>query len=147
VHGFSLLEAIVALAILAALGLVLFDWIRQSLDSASRIRAEHLRVQALINAQSLVASINPGAEPEGERSVAGLTVRWTSRMIAGPQALFGEVLRPDEAPEGWQIALYELTVQGTYPAGEGDPAGRLPLSFQAVRAGAMPAPVARPVSR
>ncbi len=132
--GFTLLEAIVALTLVATLGLVLFDWVRQSLDAATRIRAEHQRVQALINAQSLVASVNPAAEPEGERSFEGLSVRWTSRVVSGPQWLFGGVMGASEAAGGWQVALYELTVRGTYPAEDGS-AARLPLDFQTLRTG------------
>ena len=132
--GFTLLEAIVALTLVATLGLVLFDWIRQTLDAASRIRAEHVQVQALINAQGLVASVNPATEPEGERSFEGLSVRWTSRVVSGPQWLFGGVMGASQAAGGWQVALYELNVRGSYPAADGS-AARLPLDFRTLRAG------------
>ena len=145
-RGFSLLEAIVAMTILATLGLVLFDWMRQSLDGASRIRAEHVRVEGLINAQALIAAVNPAIEPEGERALGGLSVRWSSRLVAGPQPLFGQQPERGAAAEGWQAALYEVTVSGSYAAGSGTPTP-VPIEFKALRtgtlqagAGAMPRP-------
>lgn len=134
--GFTLLEAIVALTILAAVGLVLFDWIRQNLEAASRIRAEHARVELLIQAQALVASVNPGIEPEGTRSLEGLTVGWTSRRVAGPNALFGEVSAPGQPAEGWQVALYELTVRGTAAQPDG-PRDATTVEFKALRTGTL----------
>ncbi len=144
--GFGLLEAIVGLTILATLGLVLFDWIRQSLDGASRIRAEHARVEALISAQALIANVNPAVEPEGERSLEGLAVRWKSRLVAGPTALFGDTPSPDEVADGWQVGLYELSVNAAYTPVQDGP-DTAPIEFKAMRTGTLVAGPGRSMPR
>ena len=50
-HGFGLLEAIVALALLSGTGLALFSWINQNLQTASRLRAQEQEARLLLAAQ------------------------------------------------------------------------------------------------
>lgn len=133
--GFSLLEAVVALTIVATLGLVIFDWIRQSLDGASRIRAEHARVELQLNAQALVASVNPAFEPQGERSFGGLTVRWSSRRMDGPSPLFGMTFGAGQVAGGWQVGLYELAVQASMDTPTGDAGAPATVAFKTLRTG------------
>lgn len=105
--GFGLLEAIVALAILAGTGAALFAWISQNLQAASRIEAEQARVALQLAAQGLVASVNPFSEPEGSRRLGGTTVRWQAKLVAPLRASV-----PTQAMEQvrWRVGLYELRV-------------------------------------
>lgn len=75
-RGFGLLEAIVALTLIASTGLALFAWIGTSLESASRLRERDAAAYLKIAAVELMAGVNPLLEPEGERRVAGLEIKW-----------------------------------------------------------------------
>lgn len=105
--GFGLLEAIVALAILAGSGAALFAWISQNLQAAARIEAEQDRVALQLAAQGLVASVNPFAEPEGTRRLGATTVSWRAKLVAPLRASV-----PTQAMEQtrWRVGLYELVV-------------------------------------
>jgi len=105
--GFGLLEAIVALAILAGTGAALFAWISQNLQAAARIEAEQARVALQLAAQGLLASVNPFTEPEGLRRLGATSVSWRARLVAPLRASV-----PTQAMEQtrWRVGLYELTV-------------------------------------
>lgn len=107
VAGFGLLEAIVALAILAGTGAALFAWISQNLQAAARIEAEQARVALQLTAQGLLASVNPYAEPEGLRRLGATSVSWRAKLVAPLRASV-----PTQAMEQtrWRVGLYELTV-------------------------------------
>jgi len=107
VAGFGLLEAIVALAILAGTGAALFAWISQNLQAASRIEAEQERVALQLAAQGLVASVNPFTEPEGTRRLGSTSVSWRAKLVAPLRASV-----PTQAMEQtrWRVGLYELSV-------------------------------------
>ena len=107
-RGFGLLEAIVALTILAGTGAALFAWISQNLQAASRIEAEQARVALQMAAQGLVASVNPFVEPEGVRRLGTLNVSWHAKLTSP--------LRPSVPTQPmesmrWRVGLYEMDVQ------------------------------------
>ena len=64
--GFSVLEAIVAVALMATVGMAVFAWINQCLDTLFRIRADEARVEAIENAIDYMAGVNPMDAPTGE---------------------------------------------------------------------------------
>lgn len=107
VAGFGLLEAIVALAILAGTGAALFAWISQNLQAAARIEAAQARVALQLTAQGLLASVNPFTEPEGSRRLGATSVSWRAKLVAPLRASV-----PTQAMEQmrWRVGLYELTV-------------------------------------
>lgn len=133
--GVALLEVIVALALLASVGLVLFDWLRQSLATASRAREWQARVEVELNAQALMKAVNPSLKPEGRTSVAGLSVAWRSKPLMPLRPIL--VPSPDSggyvaAP--WKVGLYEVEVTASYrPSGSGQPG--VDLSYSAVAVG------------
>ena len=57
--GFGLLEAVVALALLAGTGIALFDWINSSLQTASRLRETEQRARTMSSAQAVLVAIKP----------------------------------------------------------------------------------------
>lgn len=85
VAGFSLLEAIVALAILAAAGMALFAAMSQSLQMVQR--AQHAREidAALRNALAWSERINPMERPSGEQPLGSWTLRWESQALEPPR--------------------------------------------------------------
>lgn len=114
-RGFSLLEAIVALALIGLAGSALFSWLDTTLISASRVREVNSEALLMLNALPIVEQINPMQSPEGTFGAAPLTVRWKSRPL-------GELR--DSAPPGenegiFRMGLFELDVVATGPhAGE-----------------------------
>lgn len=106
--GFGLLEALVALAILAGAGMALFAWIQQSVDSAVRLRAHAQRAQLQLAASDLIQSINPMAQPEGEQVVGSLVLRWQARPLEPPR--LNASFQP-QYPGAWRLGLYAVDAQ------------------------------------
>lgn len=107
-RGFSLLEAIVALTVFSICALALYGWLAVNQTALSRVQASDASVRDARSALAVLESVNPMAEPEGERELpSGLSVRWTSDEIV-PRA-------PGTGPGGTQLifdlALYELDVE------------------------------------
>lgn len=80
-RGFSLLEAIVALTIMATCLLALYAWLSTSTFSLGRARDSALALQDARAAQAIAETINPMVTPVGSREVAPLEIRWSSRPI------------------------------------------------------------------
>ena len=106
--GFGLLEAIVALTLLAGSGLALFAWINQNLQAASRVQQIEREARLLLTAQAVVESVNPLQQPAGAMEVSGLALQWQSTPVEPPRrnAAFGEgVAGP------WMVGLFRLQVR------------------------------------
>jgi general secretion pathway protein I len=105
--GFGLLEAIVALVILGTSGLALFSWLQQNLQDASRLRRADAQARLMLNAQALVETVNPSAQPEGVLRVGGIEVQWHAELVepARNNQTFGRDVGP------WIVGLYRVTVE------------------------------------
>jgi general secretion pathway protein I len=79
--GFSLLEAVVALAILAAAGMALFAAISQSIQMLSRAEAARGQDAALRDALAVIGQVNPMHTPRGEEPLGPFAMRWDSRLV------------------------------------------------------------------
>ncbi|MBV8033812.1 hypothetical protein [Roseateles sp.] len=104
-RGFGLLEALVALVLLAGTGAALFAWIGQNTRDASRLEEARARAALRLQALALLESVNPQVDPQGERAIAGLQLRWTSEQT--------ELRRPSVPtqamePLRWKVALYRV---------------------------------------
>jgi general secretion pathway protein I len=108
-QGFGLLEAIVALALLAGTGMALFSWIQQNLDAASRLRGHEQRAQLLLSAQALVETVNPMRTPSGQLDAGDLALTWQAEPIEPPRA--NATFNPETPAGPWQVGLYRLQVQ------------------------------------
>jgi general secretion pathway protein I len=108
-RGFGLLEAIVALTLLASTGLALFTWINQSLSTAQRLR-EHERDQQWRQlAAAWLQTVDPQAQPSGEAEpVPGLRLRWSSRPLM-PQTAVPPW--PGGNRSSWAVRLYAVEAQ------------------------------------
>ena len=114
--GFGLLEALVALVILATAGTATFAWINVNLDTVRRVRdreaEDRIRAQLAAWAQTL----NPAQQPEGSAELApGLPVRWSSRPL---QALAPVAPLPGGTATPFRLGLVELTLTAPGPAGD-----------------------------
>ncbi len=126
VAGFGLLEAIVALALLAGTGIALFAWIEQSLQSATRLRALEQQARLTLNAQALVETINPAEQPEGSLDASGVRVHWQAEPVEPPQRNTTALV---DMPGPWQIGLYRVQVDAQ------DVAGDTQVAFMQLRTG------------
>ncbi len=108
VRGFGLLEAIVALTLLAGTGMVLFAWIHQSQDSLRRLRRTEQRARLQIEAVELLQAVNPAEKARGQLDQAGLHLEWSAEPVEAPRpnASFAP---PDVGP--WLLGLYRVKVR------------------------------------
>ncbi len=105
--GFSLVEALVALALLGGALSALY-----SLQSAnSRALARTIEAEArrhdMRNAFELVRAINPAQAPEGTMTLGASEVGWSARLIAADSPS-GRTI-PGRAV--WRVGLYEVQVE------------------------------------
>lgn len=105
--GFSLIEALVALAVAAMALLAIFS-LQQQLAEGERRHTRTLDLIALQrNALALTQDVNPTAEPRGAFSLAGgQTVSWTTEPLTAPRTNVG-------LPVGegmFEVRLYRVRV-------------------------------------
>ena len=81
-QGFSLLEAIVALTIMATCLLALYGWLSSSTLSMNRVRDNAFALQDARAARAILETINPMNEPDGHRELPPLTIRWKATPIS-----------------------------------------------------------------
>ena len=95
-RGFSLLEAIVAMVLISAMGGALFAWINTELQALERTQDANTRAEAMVNAVEFMEAVNPMLTPQGKAAFAGLELAWDAFAKAQPgakpaeqQAFFG----------------------------------------------------------
>jgi type II secretory pathway pseudopilin PulG len=105
VAGFSLLEALVALAIAALCLIPLMSLQRTYIDGQRRHEAALQRTEIQKNALTILRQINPTDEPEGQAVMApDLTLSWTATEISDLKTSTGF-----PAGDGqYQVQLYRL---------------------------------------
>lgn len=81
-RGFTLLEAVVALAILSAGTMATFAVLSGALRSIERVEAALRAQTAGMNALAFVETINPLEQPSGEIYLGDARVSWDSRLAA-----------------------------------------------------------------
>ncbi len=108
--GFTLLEAIVALTVMALALIPLITFIAQSSDQLIRAADANERSIVTQSVLALMDPINPMAEPEGTLPLdEQISVSWKSDVIvpANEGALVGTLL------PGFRVGFYGLTVTVT----------------------------------
>lgn len=106
-HGFSLLEAIVALTIMATSLLALYAWLSTSTFALNRARASALSLQDARSAMAAIETVNPMAEPDGNRKLPPLEVRWKAHPLTDRR--FG--MSMSGSATQFDLRLYELDVE------------------------------------
>lgn len=106
--GFGLLEAIVALTLLAGTGLALFGWIQQNLQTATRLRLHEQQARLTSSAQALVDTVNPMEKPRGSMEVSGLRVEWQAELV---EPVRDNASFSPEQPGHWRVGLYRLDIR------------------------------------
>lgn len=106
-RGFSLLEAIVALTILAAVGMALFAAMHQSVQMVARAERSRVADSALRNAMAWVETINPAETPRGEERLGDVTMRWEAEPVEPPRDAMTGYMQAGL----YQVGLYDVRVQ------------------------------------
>lgn len=75
-RGFTLLEAIVALAILATSALALYAWLNSSLIILKRVDDVYRTAAVVESAIEWVATLDPYQQAKGSETIAGMQVQW-----------------------------------------------------------------------
>lgn len=112
VRGFSLLEAIVALAILAAAGLALFAAMTQSMQMLGRVERAREVDGALLNALATIEQVNPMDTPRGEMPLGAFVVRWTAVPVEPPRENRTTYLYPGLYEVGLYVVRMDLWRDG-----------------------------------
>lgn len=105
-RGFSLLEAIVALTLMATSLLALYAWLSTNTMALNRVSSKALALQDSRTALAVIETVNPMATPEGMRELAPLEIRWKSSPLTdlrlGMTAAYGA--------SPFDFRLYQLDV-------------------------------------
>lgn len=111
-RGFTLLEAVVALAILAAAGMALFASVSQSMQMLQRADTARAQDGALRNALALLEQVNPMERPSGTERLGRMEVRWTSTPVEPERDTTTGYLQPGLHRVGLYDVKLELRVEG-----------------------------------
>ncbi len=107
-RGFSLLEAIVAMAIIASVGMALLAWTHNNLGLLTRISERQEAMQATRQAIAWLETVNIVRKPEGEQVIGHLTIQWQSQPVEAERDgrnIFGVGVTP------FRLGLYRTTVR------------------------------------
>jgi general secretion pathway protein I len=104
VAGFSLLEAIVAMAILASAGMALFAAMSQSVQMVERAEAARERESAELDALAWIQTVNPALQPSGEEQLGDVLLHWSSEPVEPPRDASAGYLRSGL----YQVGLYRV---------------------------------------
>ncbi len=107
VQGFSLLEAMVALVILASSGWALFSWVNASIVSLRRVEDANARSAATSNAVEYMQSVNPMLRPQGQMDMGSYRISWAATPLMSP--LPGTDFQRGRS--NYDLALYDTTVR------------------------------------
>lgn len=105
--GFSLLEAIIALTVMATSLIALYSWLSSSAIAVSRVQESARSLENQRTALAIIETLNPLSEPVGERRLESLTVRWKARPLTETRVGVSRA----GLPSAFDLALYELDVE------------------------------------
>ncbi|TWT18639.1 prepilin-type N-terminal cleavage/methylation domain-containing protein [Luteimonas marina] len=106
-RGFTLLEAIVAMVIMASSLLALYGWLSANTISLNRAQAQLRSIEDARTALSIIDTVNPTDEPSGQREVGPLEVRWSSKSVEGQRPGISSAGMPTQ----FDHELFELAVE------------------------------------
>ncbi|MGF1463128.1 MAG: prepilin-type N-terminal cleavage/methylation domain-containing protein [Maricaulaceae bacterium] len=98
--GFTLLEAIAAMALLADALIPLYALQASNLRAAVRLAEIDAAAAARANVVAFARALNPGVTPQGQFLLGQTAVTWRSQVLA--QA------RETPRPGGWDVQYYQV---------------------------------------
>jgi general secretion pathway protein I len=81
-RGFTLIEAIVSLVLIATTGMALFSWINGNIITLNRVQEINAENAATVNAVEYMNSINPMLTPEGKINLGSCRLSWKTEAGA-----------------------------------------------------------------
>jgi general secretion pathway protein I len=105
VAGFTLLEAIMAIALLAIAVMPLYAFFSRSLDGLYRAAASNQESETSLSAIAFLTGLNPMERPEGEDSFGPYRIRWRSQELVPAS----DVMAYPRGLGLYQAGLYEVT--------------------------------------
>ena len=105
-RGFTLIEAVVAMVLVAILGMTLFSWVNTNLIALGRIDEANQRNAATLNVLRYMQSVNPMQRPTGKANFGQYEIEWKAEPIYPPRDGTGY-------PRGkslYVLALYQTKV-------------------------------------
>lgn len=126
VAGFTMMEALVALAIASVSFAVLFDLLHQLVDGQRRNEQTLRRAELQRNALVLLRDVNPQTEPTGEVELPpNLHLRWSSEAVTDGQTMAGY----SRGSSTYYVQLYRIDAEVA------DAQGRVVQAFSVERLG------------
>lgn len=80
-RGFTLLEAIVALAVLAMAGMALFGWLNSSLVLLKRVDDVYQSIEVVESGLEWLQVLDPHREPSGQLDIDDTLLRWHCKAL------------------------------------------------------------------
>ncbi|TWI14273.1 PulJ/GspJ family protein [Aerolutibacter ruishenii] len=123
-QGFSLLEAIVAMVVMASTLLVLYGWLSSSTLALTRVQAQSRALEDARSALAIMETVNPMLDPRGQRTIGPISVAWQ----ATPAFARRSGISRAGMPTLFDFTLFDVDVKVTRE-------GRLVKQFRLRRAG------------
>ena len=127
--GFSLLEAIVAMVVMATALLALYAWLSSSTLGLTRAQAQTRALADSRSALALVETINPMLEPSGQRRLGDIEVSWTTTPVVPRRT----GLTRAGQPSLYEVALYDMEVSVRRDGGTEETFALRRAGYEAVR--------------
>lgn len=102
-NGFGLIEAVVALTILATAGAALYAWMGGNIRAASQLAETQARARLQKQVIEALDAINPAEQGRGRRRFGTVEVSWRSQLVS---PLRVAIPRGDNAR--WRVGLYRV---------------------------------------
>jgi general secretion pathway protein I len=110
--GFGLLEAIVALTLIAGAGMAIISWIGTSLIQANRLKDIDLDTRLRSAAIDCISAINPLNHPSGRIERPRLVLDWSSREVS---PLLEGTSTIAAGASNYQVQLFRTSVRASDP--------------------------------
>lgn len=103
-EGFSVMETLVAMALLAIAVIPLYALLQTLADGAARIETASDMLEVEENALAILETFDPMAEPNGERMLGEWRLSWTSELVASERPATGYM-----GVSIYQLSLFDVT--------------------------------------
>lgn len=113
-RGFTLLEALVAMFLVASVGMALLSWVNSIMIGLQRSEAALQREQAINNALAFCAKLNPMLRPNGQEDMVLYQLSWRSSLLESTR----QNITGLGVPGLYKVGLYQLDVEISSPQGE-----------------------------
>ncbi len=105
-RGFTLIEAIVAMVLIATTGMALFAWVNSNIITLSRVQEANAVGAATANVLDYMDTVNPMVTPSGEAVLGDYKLTWQSTAITEPRDGAGYPF----GVSNFQLALFDTRV-------------------------------------